>query len=153
MKKVNILSPSEYKIKADTLEELKQIQFEISQLNWETLNCIWNQAQNVTQLDELLTQAIEHFNFQEDESAERLGHAFQYDIRNPGKFCYSFNSVQSEKYTEHIEVYKPSVLTKFRELTQLLAYNMFGIEKDWTESESLVLPLSACDLGIQLYCQ
>lgn len=151
MKKDNILSTSEYKIKADTLEELKQIQFEISQLNWETLNCIWNQAQNVTQLDELLTQAIEHFNFQEDEKAERLGHSFQYDTRNAGKFCYFFTNKQSEKYTEHIEVYKPSILTKFRELTQLIAYEKFGIEKEWRETDELVLPVSACEIGMQLY--
>lgn len=151
MKKDNILSPSEYKIKAETLEELKQVQFELSQLNWDELNCIWNQAQNIAQLEELITRAIEHFNFQEDEQAERLGHAFQYDIRNAGKFCYAYTSKQSEKYTEHIEVYKPSILTKFRELTQLIAYQKYNIGKEWTERDSLTLPISACDLSVQQY--
>ena len=160
MKKENVLTPQELKIKAESLEELRQIKFELSQLNWDELNCIWNQAQNVAQLDELLDRAIAHFNYQEDETAEKLGHAFKYDTRNAGRFCYTYTNVQSEKYTERIEVYRPSVLTKFRELTQLIAYKHFGIEPDWRANEDEetgkryeVLPLSACGLGVQLYCQ
>lgn len=122
-----------------TVEQLEQIERETQTLAFPLLLHIWKVSKTVDELKEHYRREIDRLNYcttDRDENGEHVHPYNRYDMRTVGEYAYKWNGV---------DVYKETALTLFRTLSQLLAYELYHIDRD--EHTPQVLPLSACERG------
>ena len=122
-----------------TVEQLETIERETQELAYPLLLHIWKVSETVDELKEHYRREIDRLNYcttDKDENGQDTNPYNIYDMRAVGEYAYKWNGV---------EVYKETILTLFRTLSQLLAYEQYNIERDPHTPQ--VVPLSACERG------
>lgn len=122
-----------------TVEQLETIERETQALAFPLLLHIWKVSETVDELKEHYRREIDRLNYcttDQDENGQDTDPYNIYDMRTVGEYAYKW---------EGVEVYKETALTLFRTLSQLLAYELYHIERDPHTPQ--VLPLSACERG------